>query len=90
MLDSRSYDGWRRLTTHNAKAAAADDPAALRQLIDEWRRLGDLIGDAMLALHGEPGRFPAIEGRPYSNAELAEALGVTRQAVSQAMARRRG
>ena len=83
MLDTRAFDGWRRLTASILRQAAADDPAALRQVLD-------VLDDAYAKLPAVVAQLRSDDKIPgpgwqagYSWAAIAAALGVTRSAAAQ-------
>lgn len=87
MDDKRSFDGWRRLGPAVMKDLANDDPDGLRQVRAELDRLETLWIEAMRAQVGRPNRWNVRPARPYSHGEVAQALHVTRPAVSKRLAR---
>lgn len=88
MTDKRSFDGWQRLSRSVMRDVATDDPAGLaqvRQVLDQLQ--ADYL-EAMAALTGQANKWDVTPERPYSHAELAADLGITRQAVSKKLAGR--
>ena len=81
MLDTRAFDGWRRLTALVLAQAGDDDPAALAQVVkvldEAYAQLPDVA--ARLREH-RPGP-DGIDVPGYSWAEIGAALGVSRQAA---------
>ena len=83
MLDTRAYDGWRRLTASVIEQAKHDDPAALAQLVRELDKAQAALRDVATALR-EPTTGPDGVLRPgYSWAEIGAELGVPRQAAAK-------
>lgn len=88
MTDKRSFDGLERLSRAVMREVASDDPAGLAQVRELLDQAEALWVEAMAALNGQANRWDIVQERPYSHGEIAEALGVTRQAVSKRLAGR--
>lgn len=88
MTDKRSLDGWRRLGAKVMEQVATDDPAGLAEVKALLDHFGQLWVEAMAAQAGMPTTMPHGPERPYSHAEIAADLGVTRQAVTKRLANR--
>lgn len=89
VLDSRSWDGWQRLSRSVLEQVADDDPAALAQLIDHLDWINGQLPDVVARLRGDTADSHAPIKAGYSWAQIAQALGVTRQSAQRRFGRTR-
>lgn len=87
MLDTRALDGWRRLRASLMVKAANDDPAAIRQLMEELAEAQEELAQAARALCGMDSSIKAEATERYSQGALARELGISRPAVTKWLAK---
>lgn len=86
MLESRAFDGWRRLTASVLDQLADDDPDGLAQVLavleSAQAKLPEIVARMRQADPDDPTGNPG-----YSWAQVGQALGVSRQAARQRFGR---
>jgi hypothetical protein len=89
MLERAEVDRWRRLTAAMIRTAGKEDPEALAQVLDVLAQVPDLLVDAVSELRGYPVDRPnSAYLDAYSWADIAAALGVSRQAAQKRFTRK--
>lgn len=83
MLEPSEIKRWERLTDAMLNHAATDDPEAFAQVVAVLERAQGKLPEVARSLRTDDGRHHISNGGGYSWANLARALGISRQAAQQ-------
>lgn len=81
MLETGAWDGWQRLSGKVLEQVAEDDPAALAQLVNHLAWIESRLPEVVAKLRQAKAGDDEHDAPGYSWADIAGALGISRQAA---------
>lgn len=81
MLESRSFDGWQRLSRSVLSQVATDDPEALAQVVEHLAWVNAQLPAVVAQMRQATTMADGTVVPGYSWAQVGRALGITRQSA---------
>ena len=88
MLESRSFDGWQRLSWSVLSQVATDDPEALAQVVEHLAEVQAMLPNVVARMRESTTMEDGTVVPGYSWAQIGRALGITRQSAQARFARK--
>lgn len=83
MLESRSFDGWQRLSRSILSQVSTDDPEALAQVVEHLAWVQAQLPAVVEAMRQPTVMEDGTKIPGYSWAQIGAALGITRQTAQE-------